>query len=88
MNRFQKWVFRTATKFAGKHPGDPALVSFYASLFGAQSEAGINVTPDVALTYPAWFSGVTGIARIVSMLPFIVYQRLPGGGKVRERDHH
>ena len=77
-----------ATKFAGKHPGDPALVSFYASLFGTQSEAGVNVTPDIALTYSAWFSGVTGIARIVSMLPFIVYKRLPGGGKERDFNHN
>lgn len=49
--------------------------------------SGITVNESTALTYSAVYAAVSLLSASVAQLPFIVYRRLPGGGKERATDH-
>lgn len=52
-----------------------------------KSRAGVFVTPMSAMQYPAVAAAVSTIAEGEAQLPFPIYKRLDGGGKVRDRSH-
>ena len=54
---------------------------------GVQSKAGVNVTELNALQSTGVYACVRVLAEAVASLPFLVYRRLPGGGKVRASEH-
>jgi HK97 family phage portal protein len=64
-------------------PGD----DFWYTPIGQTADSGIRVTPELALTHSAVFACVKVISETVAGLPWIVYQRLPDGGKKRAPDH-
>lgn len=84
MNRFQKLAFRMASKIAGRHPQDPTIAKWWASLF--PGAGGVNVNPDTAMRLSALYGAVTLISQVLSMLPFPVYRRVDGG-KEKDRSH-
>ena len=49
--------------------------------------SGERVSPGRALTLSAWFACARVIAEDIGKLPFLVYRRLPNGGKERAIDH-
>jgi HK97 family phage portal protein len=70
-------------KWAGVHPGDPALVN----LFGVgETDAGIQVTETRALNCAAVFAAVRLISESVASLPAILYERIDDG-KQRATEH-
>ena len=54
---------------------------------GRQSCAGVSVSREKILGYPAVWRGVNLLSRDVAKLPLFVYQRLEDGGKQRDRMH-
>lgn len=54
---------------------------------GVQSKAGVNVTELNALQSTAVYACVRVLAEAVASLPFLVYRRLPAGGKTRAPEH-
>ena len=54
---------------------------------GRQSSAGVSVSREKILGYPAVWRGVNLLSRDVAKLPLFVYQRLEDGGKQRDRMH-
>ncbi len=82
----KKLALRMATKIAGQHPADPFYAKLWTSLYG-DDDTGISVTPESALTLSAWYGGVTLLAKAVSILPFIIYKRLPDNGRERDPNH-
>ncbi len=68
------------------HPSqDPP--DWVSALGGWQAASGINVTPDNALTFSAYFSGIRLLSETLAMLPLHVYKNLPNGGKQRDTNH-
>lgn len=67
---------RRSAKFAGGHPRDPALSSFYS--VGRDSEAGVEVTETTALNLAAVFRAVSIISSSVSNLPLRMYEHIGG----------
>ncbi len=54
---------------------------------GRQTAAGIHVSPDSALRCAPVFAGVKVRSETIGSLPVHIFQRLPGGGKERAKDH-
>ena len=63
---------------------DQWLISAFG---GATTNADVSVTPDSALTNTAVLASIQRLARTIASLPLIVYRRLEGGGKERDRAH-
>lgn len=58
---------------------------FLTSVFGGgESNSGVSVTPESALTNTAILAAVERLSRTVASLPLITYKRLPNGGKERD----
>lgn len=58
------------------------------TLGGWSTAVGKRVSPDVALQATAVYACVRILSETIASLPLPVYQRLPGGGKARARDHY
>ena len=83
MNRLQKFAFRMASKIAGRHPQDPTIAKWWASLgYGGE----INVDPDTAMKLSAVWGAVTLISQAMAILPFHVFKRV-AGGKEKDPNH-
>lgn len=54
---------------------------------GGESNSGVAVTPDSALTNTAILAAVERLSRAVATLPLMVYRRLPNGGRERDPNH-
>ena len=54
---------------------------------GGETPAGVDVTPDSALSYSAVFACVRVLAEDVASLPLLVYRRLQPRGKERAPEH-
>lgn len=54
---------------------------------GTESASGVKVNAQSALSYTPFWAAVRIITGTIAELPFIVYSRLPGGGKDREQKH-
>lgn len=63
---------------------DEWLISAFG---GATVSSGVTVSADTALNSTAVFASVERLSRTVAALPFLVYRRLPGGGKERAPKH-
>ena len=63
----------------------PEIARYFTD--GSPSRAGVAVTGDTALTYPAFWAAVSLIAADIASLPLILYRRLPNGGKERFSEH-
>ena len=55
--------------------------------FWKQTEAGVPISPELALTFSPVWCAVTAISTDIASLPFRVYRRTPQGGKVVDHDH-
>lgn len=55
---------------------------------GGETPAGVDVTPDSALSYSAVFACVRVLAEDVASLPLLVYRRLRPRGKERAPEHY
>lgn len=62
---------------------DPAL----KELWGYNSVAGGNITPESSLRISGWYAGVQIIAGAIASLPLITYERLTPQGKRRATAH-
>jgi HK97 family phage portal protein len=60
---------------------------FWFSAISALSAAGVEITPENALRVSAIWACNRVISESVASLPFIVYRRMPSGGKERAPDH-
>jgi len=60
---------------------------WYQTNPGITSAAGIAISPEKALAISTVFACVRIISQTVAMLPLIVYQRRPDGGKERASNH-
>lgn len=58
----------------------------WVSLMGWQTNAGIPVTPETALTHPAVLGAVRLVAELTASLPLVVYERT-GNGRRRAENH-
>jgi HK97 family phage portal protein len=68
---------------------DPNKGISYADIFGFESSAsGEIVSPSTVMKVSAALSCVRVLAESIASLSWILYERLPGGGKVRAQDHH
>jgi len=56
-------------------------------LGGEQSAAGVRVTENTVVGLPAVYRGVRLISESVAKLPLVVFRRLAGGGKERDKNH-
>jgi HK97 family phage portal protein len=65
----------------------PDWVRKIVGMSGYETDAGIDITPDSALTVTAYLACVRIIADITASLPLITYRRLPHG-KERALDHY
>jgi len=54
---------------------------------GSESSSGVKVNESSALKYTPFWASVRVISGTVAALPFIVYKRLPNGGKIRFAEH-
>jgi len=54
---------------------------------GSETAAGVQVTPDNSLEYPAVWAAVRVLSESVASLPLLVYERLEPRGKRRARNH-
>jgi HK97 family phage portal protein len=59
---------------------------FTASLT-VPSIAGILVTPQTALTFMAWYAAIRVITEDLASLPFVVFQKMDGGGSKIQWEH-
>jgi phage portal protein BeeE len=75
--------FIASTFMAGPGP----LSDFWYQDLGQTADSGIRVTPETALTHSAVYACVKVVAETCASLPWIVYRRLPDGGKERAPDH-
>jgi HK97 family phage portal protein len=65
-------------------PLDPR---WYQEVGGTQSDAGITIAPDAALSIPVVYRAVNVLANSVASIPLVVYRRLDGNGKERATEH-
>jgi HK97 family phage portal protein len=56
-------------------------------LGGGRSISGSDVTPESAMAFAAFFSGVLQISQTIASCDFRLYRRKPGGGKEDWRKH-
>lgn len=63
----------------------PELARYFSD--GPRSHAGVAVSPDTALGYPAFWAAVSLISADLASLPLILYRRDPNGGKQRFTEH-
>ena len=54
---------------------------------GGTTAAGVNITPETALRSSAVFAAVRIVAETLGSLPFLMYERLANGSKVRAPNH-
>jgi HK97 family phage portal protein len=64
-------------------PGD----DFWYQAIGQTAASGERVSPESALTHSAVYACVKVVSETCAGLPWIVYRRLPDGGKERAPDH-
>ena len=74
---------KRASLIGGSHPSSPS--AWLTS--GADTFAGVNVTPDNALGVAAIFAAVRCGSETTAVLSIDLFKRLDGGGKKVERDH-
>ena len=80
---FAKKIFRSFRS----HPRNPDY--WLRRLFGGiESEAGIQVSEETAMSYSAVYACVRIIAETIASLPLNVYKRLPSGGKQKDTNHY
>lgn len=63
------------------------LENFWYENIGPASASGVTINPQTALAISTVFACVRIISQTLAMLPLIVYQRLPDGGKERASNH-
>lgn len=79
-------LFRPAQQ-KRSHPSNPE--AWLMNMFGrgAETAAGVNVTPENALAVTAVWACVRILSETVASLPLPLYERLPSGGKARAVNH-
>jgi HK97 family phage portal protein len=77
-------VERRAAKGPSAPPRDPAIAEWFG---GAATASGVSVTPATALQISTVYACVRVLAESVAMLPLILYNRRPDGGKERDESH-
>ena len=73
-----------------REPGERTETRIYTNpgqWLSPQTQSGITVTPDTALTYSAVFAAINVISTDIASLPCVVYQADVKGGKVHATDH-
>ena len=80
---FAKKIFRSFRS----HPRNPDYW-LRRLLGGIESEAGIQVSEETAMSYSAVYACVRIIAETIASLPLNVYKRLPSGGKQKDTNHY
>ena len=70
---------------ASAHPRDPVLAEWFGG--GAQTAAGVAVTPDIAMQEAAVYACVRVLSESVAQLPLQVFRKRKSGGKDRAPDH-
>ncbi len=84
--RWRRMVDAVRSSWSGPlTSSSPELARYFTD---APSAAGVPVTGDSALTYPAFWAAVSLIAADIASLPLFLYRRLPNGGKERFTDHN
>ena len=63
------------------------LEDFWYRDIGPASASGVRINPETALAVSTVFACVRIISQTLAMLPLVVYQRLPNGGKERASSH-
>lgn len=83
---FAKKIFSNFRSFRS-HPRNPDywLRRFFG---GIESEAGIQVSEETAMSYSAVYACVRIIAETIASLPLNIYKRLPSGGKQKDTNHY
>jgi HK97 family phage portal protein len=81
---FFRGLERRAVVLDPKHPKDPGVAALFGSR--AESNAGVMVSDEVALTYSAVFACVKVLAETLASVPLHVFER-QDGGKDRAPDH-
>lgn len=82
------WLRKLTTRATPNNPSfdinsDAAWEAFVA---GGQSDSGVSVNYESALSYSPWWRGINLISRDVAKLPLVVYRR-EGEGKDRDTAH-
>jgi len=78
-----QWLQRKENRASLANPDE-----FLARVFGgADSNSGVSVTPDTALSNTAVLAAVERMSRAVASLPLMIYRRLPNGGRERDTSH-
>ena len=63
------------------------LDDFWYKEIGGATTAGVNINPQTAMAISTVFACVRIISGTLAMLPLVVHQRLPTGGKERSTEH-
>ena len=76
-----------ASLFAKAPKGEMRDATGWDSWAPSQNLSGVQVTPQTALSLTAVYACVTVIAENIASLPFMVYKRLPNGGRIPDPEH-
>ena len=89
MVRALNWLKGLSGLRAEESGSDPygGLGAFVEYLRGAVTAAGVHITPQKAQEISSVDACLTILSEQIASLPFVVYRRLPNGGKERARDH-
>lgn len=61
--------------------------SFWFEPMGMRTASGVRVTPMSSMTLPAVYACVQVLAKSFALMPFCLWQGLPGGGRKARKDH-
>jgi HK97 family phage portal protein len=65
----------------------PPDADFWYTHPGYASDSGMRVSPETAMKLAAVFACVRVVSETLASMPFVIYRRLPDGGKERATDH-